>query len=262
MTTADYSIPPLRNLPPGRLNQRRDHLHAEITSGSPRRRPLLNTQMTGRKRWAHRPLLVAAAAVVASVLAGGAFAVAHYVFLGGPAPADVRAQVEFESRIKATLQSHAAATGAIVSETKAAAVLATAGGPAYLWLTPTTSGGYCLNLDFANLRQPNGAPNLSGGCATDHAYAIDATFTWSRVFQTPVSLVYGYAAAPATRVEVRFESGATKSADLNGRYFMLEVPAGESPGARDQVVSVDALASDGHVIATQVKGQLAPTASP
>jgi hypothetical protein len=259
MTTTDHSIPPLRNLPPGRLNQRKDHLLAEITSSSPRRQPLFKAQ---RRRWAHRPVLVAAAAVVASVLAGGAFALAHYVFVGAPAPADVQAYVEFESGVKATLQSHAATTGVIVSETKAAAVLDTAGGPAYLWLSPTTSGGYCLYLDFAHDRQPNGAPNMSGGCARGHAFAIDATFTWTRVAQTPVSLVYGYAEAPATRMQLHFQSGATKSANINGRYFMVEVPAGEGPGAADKVVSVDAVASDGHVVATQVNGQIAPPATP
>lgn len=258
MTTTDYSIPPLRTFPRGRLNQRRDHLLAEIASESPQRQPLL----TRRKRWAYRPALVAAVVVVACVLAGGAFALAHYVFVGGPAPADVQAQVEFESGVKATLQSRAATTGVIVSATRAAAVLDTAGGPAYLWLAPTTSGGYCLFLDFAHLRQPNGAPNISGGCALRHAFAIDATFDWGRVSQTPVSLVYGYAEAPATRVQLHFQSGATKSADLNGRYFMVEVPAGEGPGAADKVVSVDAVANDGHVVATQVNGQLAPPAAP
>jgi hypothetical protein len=131
-----------------------------------------------------------------------------------------------------------------------------------LWVTPTSSGGHCLYLDLANLRQPDGAPNLTGGCTNGHPYALDASFPWMRVSGKPVSLVYGYAAAPATRVQLHFQSGATKSADMNGRYFMVEVAAGESPGAADGVVSVDAVAHDGQVVASQVKGKIAPSATP
>jgi hypothetical protein len=265
MTITDYSIPPLRELPPGRLQQRTEHLLAEIASERRGRRSFFETLRARRSPWTTRPALVGAVVGLAAVLAGGAFALGEYVFVGEPAPADVQAQVEFNSGVKETLQSHAALTGVIVSQTKAAAVLNTVGGPAYLWVAPTTTDGYCLYLDFANLRQPDGAPNMSGGCTTGHPFALDATFNWERVGQParqPVALVYGYAAAPATRVELHFQSGATKDADLNGRFFMVEVPAGESPGMADQVTSVNAFGSDGKLIATQKNHVIAAPTTP
>jgi len=266
MNITDYSIPPLRELPPGRVQQRKEHLLAEIASEKAPRRSFPETKPRRGSRWTMRPALVGAAVSLAAVFAGGAFALAHYVLVGSPAPPDVQAQVEFTSGVKQTLESHAATTGVIVSATKAAAVLDTVGGQAYLWVAPTTSGGYCEYLDFANLRQPNGAPNLSGGCTAGHPFALDATFDWQRVGQPvarqPVALVYGYAQSPATKIVLHFQSGATKIADLNGRFFMVEVPAGESPGMADQVISVDALASNGDVIATQENGQIAPAAKP
>ena len=63
----DFSIPPLRDLPPGRLAQRREHLLFEITHAGESRgaRPLvaLAVGRPGRRR-----LLVLAAAVLVVVV--------------------------------------------------------------------------------------------------------------------------------------------------------------------------------------------------
>jgi hypothetical protein len=263
MTINDHSIPPFRDLPRGRLHQRKEHLLAEIAFEQQSRRSLSDRPWARRSRWTARPALVGAGAALAAVLAGGAFALTQYVFVGEPAPTDVQAQVEFNSGVKETLQSHAALTGVIVSQTKAAAVLDTVGGPAYLWVAPTTSNGYCLYLDFANLRQPDGKPNLEGGCTSGHPFAIDASFPSTRLPDGKgLALVYGYVQEPATRIEVHFQSGATKTADMSGRYFLVEVPAGESPGTADRVISVDAVSSDGKLIATQQHHVIAAPTTP
>jgi hypothetical protein len=206
--------------------------------------------------WFRRRAALVVVMIVAAAVAGTAFAVSRLVFVGSPAPLDVQAQVEFGAGVKATLASHAATTGVIVAETTAAAVLETAGGPAYLWVAPTVAGGECQFLDFANDRQRDGAPNLSGGCSLRHTRAIDATFSWTRVQGHPVALVYGYAQAPATRIVVHFAGGAEKTVPVTTHHFMIDLPAGHGPGDGDQVVSVDAVDARGSVMATQLKPQL------
>jgi len=59
--TNDYSIPPLRDLPPGRLTQRAQHFHAEITRGQQSRFVMPRLQLA-------RPVLVALLAAVAALL--------------------------------------------------------------------------------------------------------------------------------------------------------------------------------------------------
>jgi hypothetical protein len=226
-------------------------------------RAALDLRIARRPRWFHRPAAVTVAAVVAAVVAGGAFALARYVIAGSPAPQDVQSQVALLSGVKATLRSHARTTGVLVDETKAAAVVSTDSGPVYLWLAPTRNGGDCLFLEVAAAPQPDGNPNLQGGCVTGHPYALDASFPWLRLPNGKgLALVYGYAQEPATKVRIHFQSGAISTAEMNGRYFMVEVPAGDSPDLADQVISLEALASDGSVIATETKGQIAPPAHP
>jgi hypothetical protein len=226
-------------------------------------RAALDRRIARRPRWFHRPAAVAVAAVVAAVVAGGAFAVARYVIVGSPAPQDVQSQETLISGVKATLRSHAKTTGVLVDQTKAAAVVTTDSGPVSLWVAPTREGGDCLFLDIAAAPQPDGNPNLQGGCTAGHPFAVDASFPWTRLPDGKgLALVYGYAQEPATKVQIHFQSGATKTVDMNGRYFMVEVPAGDSPGLVDQVISLDALASDGRVIATETKGHIAPRAHP
>jgi hypothetical protein len=71
--TNDYSIPPLRDLPPGRLAQRAEHLHAEITS---RRQTRLVLPRVAMPRLQLAPpfvvALIAAIAALALVPIGGA----------------------------------------------------------------------------------------------------------------------------------------------------------------------------------------------
>jgi hypothetical protein len=223
-------------------------------------RAALDRRIADRRSWLRRPLAVGITTASAAVMAGGAFALSQYVFVGSPASQAVERQVEQIDGVKATLRSHARTTGVLVDQTKAAVVLDTVAGPAYLWVAPTRGGGYCQYLDLANGTQPGGGPNLTGGCTTGHPFALDASFPWTRVGEKTVALVYGYVQQPATTVQIHFQSGATKSADINDGYFMVEVPAGDGPGSADQVTSVDALTSNGTVVATQVKGRIAPTA--
>jgi hypothetical protein len=228
-------------------------------------RAALDRRLARRPRWFHRPAAVAVVAIVAVIVAGGAFALTRYVIVGSPAPQDVQSQEALISGVKATLRSHASTTGVLVDQTKAAAVVSTDSGPVYLWVAPTRDGGDCQYLDITAAKQPDGNPNLEGGCTSSsgHPFAIDASFPWTRLPDGKgLALVYGYAEDPATKIQIHFQSGATKTADMNGRYFMVEVPAGDSPGLADQVISLDAVASDGSVIATETKGQIAPPAHP
>jgi len=226
-------------------------------------RAALDRRLRRRPVRLHRPAAVGVAAAVAAMIAGGAFALTRYVFVGSPAPQDVQSQVELIDGVKASLRSHARTTGVLVDQTKAAAVVNTASGPVYLWVAPTRGGGDCQYLEIAAAMQPDGEPNLEGGCTAGHPFAIDASFPWTRLPDgKTLALVYGYAQEPATKIEIHFQSGATKTGDMNGRYFMVEVPAGDSPGLADEVVSLDALATDGRVIATETKGQIAPPAHP
>ena len=226
-------------------------------------RAALDRRVVRRPRWFHRPAAVGAVAIAAAIVAGGAFALTRYVIVGSPASQDVQSQETLISGVKATLRSHARTTGVLVDQTKAAAVVSTESGPVYLWVAPTRDGGDCLFLDVAVAPQPDGNPNLQGGCTTGHPYAVDASFPWLRLPDGKgLALVYGYAQEPATKIQIHFQSGATKIADMNGRYFMVEVPAGDSPDLADQVISLDALAGDGSVVATETKGQIAPPARP
>jgi hypothetical protein len=58
------------------------------------------------------------------------------------------------------------------------------------------------------------------------------------------------------------ECGATKSSEINDGYFVFEVPAGDGPKSADQVISVDATAAEGALVATQTRGQFALPAHP
>ena len=111
--------------------------------------------------------------------------------------------------------------------------------------------------------QPDGKPNLEGGCRQDTPYALDASFPWLRLPDGKgLALVYGYAQEPATRSqdrspERRHQDRADGRPLLPGRGARRD-----SPGLADQVGSLDAVASDGSVIATETKGQIAPPAHP
>ena len=63
--TNDYSIPPLRDLPPGRLAQRSEHLRAEITRQPQRRFVIPRFAMPRPERT--RPLVAALIAVIAAL---------------------------------------------------------------------------------------------------------------------------------------------------------------------------------------------------
>ena len=78
----DYPIPPLRDLPPGRLAQRREHLLSEIAQ-PPSRWPLPRRGL----------LALVAAALIVVVGTASAFGTVRELFLGAP----VKSKIAFQS---------------------------------------------------------------------------------------------------------------------------------------------------------------------
>lgn len=145
--TNNYSLPPLRDLSPGRIAQRAEHLHAEITRQHPSRR-------------LHRlAVLVIAAAVVVAVPAVAIAVDPGVLPWNGQAPAPANVVQNFASL----------AVGAppgmnpYVQASQARSVTLANGST--LWIAPAANNGICLQFQ-----------NGDGGCDQGHRRTIGVSF--------------------------------------------------------------------------------------
>lgn len=114
--------------------------------------------------------------------------------------------------------------GIRADETKLAAFLDASTGPVYLWVAPSDRGD-CLFKQIVGTEQPDGSPNLGGGCSGGTT-PINWTVSATRVRDGRlVALLSGSVAEAVVRLELLSE-GKTVSVPLQGHYFLVELPGG------------------------------------
>ena len=217
------------------------------------RRALL-AAVEGRRR-GRRSLAVAAIAGAVLVIAGAAYALGVRFLAGDPAPQAVKDEARLLNEVKGELIPRAR-TGprVLADETRAAAVLDASTGPVYLWIAPTETGGSCHFLHVVGTEQPDGRPNLSGGCGRFRT-PLDSMLRGTRLRSGSwLVLVYGRVERPVARVEVAVEGGPRLVPPVAaGGYFLAEIPGvGDS---RVPTLEVIGLAADGRVVARERRGR-------
>jgi hypothetical protein len=190
--------------------QARERLE-QLTRGGRRRRPRL--------------VIILAAFALLIALGGTAYGLAREYLLGDPAPDPVKEQAAMLNEVKGELIPKATVgPGIRAEETKLAAFLDASTGPVYLWVAPSDRGE-CLFMQIVGTEQPDGRPNLSGGCGRGNR-VIDWGIGATRVRDGRLlPLLSGSVGAEVARLELRSE-GATTDVPLQGRYFLLELSGG------------------------------------
>ncbi len=243
------SIPSFRDLPPGRLADRRQHLLAEITADragphptSPFTARCRTTRGIAGARQRKLVVLLAVAAVLGALLATPAFgvrdALLHLLgrsdvpFTGAP-PAESVIKREFAG------MSSGAPKGMDPRVTSGQARLAgtfTFGGvKRHVWVAPTETGGFCYLFE-----------GLSGGCTHVEADPIilDGSFFARRGATTPAmeSLAGRIYAPDATQLSVSFEDGRTMvlpfiyvSEPIGAGFFMYKPTRAEEQAGKRPV---------------------------
>lgn len=176
-----------------------------------------------------RPLLLVAATVAAAALATGAYALYRTVIVGSPAPAKVKNMERLLGEVKGELIPRAQhSPGLEVAKTRAAAVIATSVGPAYLWVAPNRRGDSCAYLEIVAIDLPDGRPNLSGGC-TSAGSAFYLGINAFRVKGHLIGLLQGRVGTKGARtVEVDFVNGTSRTLPISDHYLLAETDPGNA----------------------------------
>jgi hypothetical protein len=234
------------------LRELRRDARVAATARADARRVLVEAM--SRRRTRRGAVAVVALGAALLVVAGTAYALGIRIFAGEPAPESVKNEARLLNEVKGELIPRAR-TGprVLADQTRAGAVLQASTGPVYLWVAPTASGGRCVFLHVVGNEQPDGRPNLSGGCDRG-TETLDATFAGTRVRNGRwVAFVYGHARRPVERIEIALENGRRIDAPLSSGFFLVEVP--HVPDGEVSVLEVVALAADGRVVARQRRSE-------
>jgi hypothetical protein len=203
---AEHLIPPVRDLPPGRLAQRAAHLRAEM--GRPRRRPYV--------------LVVALAiAVLAVVLATPAFGLqGHIVHLfASSKPPPERVHELFADAAQLEPGETHKPQWVLEDKARVAVTLRIPGyGTERLWVAPTRNGGLCV-----------GTPD---GCDRYRRRPFFTTLTASPSTERNGHIFFlGDTLAHGTRIEIRFEDGSSDripftwvSRPIDAGVFLYDLP--------------------------------------
>lgn len=249
---ADSERDPARLL--GRSAESKEELapHAGRQLGQPR--------TPGRRRV--RPLVIALLAMLAIALAGTAFALERYVFVGDPAPPEVKKRFADLNRPPQGLlipRPRLRPPAVLGERARAAAVLASSVGPIYVWVAPTEGGGYCYQVQIVAIVGPDGRPSGGGGgCNPGKSERLLAELSGSRMRDGRfLWLAYGQTPSAARRAELRFADGKVVHVPVRSRFFLAEVLL-EQGGAdpKQPRLTVVVLAADGRVVGRQPLGHL------
>lgn len=211
-------------------------------------RAALDAAIKGGSRHTFRPLLLAAAILAAAALATGAYALYRAVIVGSPAPAKVQRMERLLGEVKGELipQAHQR-PGLEVAKTRAAAVITTSVGPAYLWVAPNTRGDSCAYLEIVAADLPDGRPNLSGGCS-QAGTGFYVGVSYIRVNDHLLGLLQGrIGTKQATEVEVIFANGRSQMLPISDHYVLAET---DPTNAIAKTIVRDA---HGHALAQRVQ---------
>jgi hypothetical protein len=183
----------------------------------------LRRAISENRRRPLRPVVVLAVLLGSAALATGAYALYQSVIVGSPAPENVKEIERLQTIVKGELipQAHRN-PGIEVEKTRAAAVITTSVGPAYLWVAPDKRGDSCAYLQIVGLDLPGGRPNLSGGCSTGGT-TFYAGIQLVRVKGRLLGLVQGYVGTKSAKtVEIRFANGVSHTYPITNHYILAE----------------------------------------
>ncbi len=214
----------------------------------------LERLISGRRRKRRPRLAVVLAAFVLLIALGGtAYGLAREYLLGDPAPDPVKEQAAMLNEVKGELIPTArVGPGIRVDETKLAAFLDASTGPVYLWVAPAERGGLCLFTQIVGTEQPDGRPNLSGGCGLG-GRPIDWSISATRVRDGRLlALLSGSVTDKVEKLELTSE-GRTVNVPLQGRFFLFELSGGgERPSPEIPVIELVAYDGAGQELARQM----------
>jgi hypothetical protein len=260
------SFPPLRDLPPGHLAAREQHLLSEIARDQERPHFSLLTIPVFERRRSWRPVAVVAfavAALAAIVAATPAWALVRDAlpFWNQPsAPSSV--QVQFSSLNRGAPAGMS--PDAISGETRQVEQVTLGGTTRTLWVSPAKNVGFCYLW----------LPGLPGGCSTAaqhlawagesvpaHEPSQPAQTTGIPESTPPGQFVLDWIAgditAPANDVVVRFSDGSSAhpqitwvSAPINAGFFAYAVPS-DKESSTNHVTAIESFDSHGALVKEQ-----------
>lgn len=179
----------------------------------------------GRRRPRVARPLALAAAVAALLVAGGAYALERYVLVGDPAPPDVKEIAARLNEVRGSfLRERHPGPRPLVEDMRAGAVIRASAGPVYMWVAPSSDGGYCAFLDLG-LRLPDGRPNMSSGCHSGDARLLDPQSSGMRMPDGRwLQLLHGSVRRPPVeRLELVRPGADPVEIPLSGRFFLYQV---------------------------------------
>jgi hypothetical protein len=237
-----HPIPPLRDLPQGRLELRSQHLRAELR-GRPRHGPRRRKVLV---------LVAAAVVIVATLLATPAFGLRDqlaHLFGADKRPPDAVVGY-FKDQDPQGIQGLRPAQARLVS------ALAIPGfGPITIWAAPTRHGGFCTTASSSTCRPQSTAPfdaMLTVTPAARNGSYDDPSGV--HVIVRGDTLVHG-----AASLAVHYEDGSVErtpiawaAAPIDAGFFIYEIPKSHwDPGKRLAALAVEA--ANGRVLAHDTK---------
>jgi hypothetical protein len=234
--SSETFLPPVRELPPGRLSQRAQHLHAEITR---RDRPALAP--AGRARI----LALAALALVAVLLATPAFGlrdrIVHLFAADEQQPPEL---IQRFFRNQTAAGPPGTTGGAIPAKARVALAASVPGyGSRVLWVAPTKSGGFCSTWIGCNARRTVRfqATLMIGGPTSRNSEPMPDSPDVHVFFQGQTIL------RPAVSAVIRFEDGSSDRVrivwvrkPIDAGFFLYELPKAHwKVGKRPVALSIE-----------------------
>jgi hypothetical protein len=213
------SLVPELDLPPGRMEIRRDHLVAEIRAfqrGHP---------ATRWWRVAVAVALLALAGVAANVAFGlGLGGRLHELVAGKPATPSIEARLRDEALAERLVPLFPRRP--VVKGDKAHGVMAvaTSRGPVALWTVPTKGGPICYFVEIVRLSERAGDPRGDSRCTPKPS--ATAPIVWSRTRGGGLTVVSGYLAANVESLELASPEGVARPVAIAERFFLAELPGG------------------------------------
>lgn len=203
-----YLLPPLRHLPPGRLDQRKQHLLSEIEQ----RRIGAHRRLTALPRRRRLVVAMATVVIVGALIATPALGLQNAILdLFGRSDVEFAQAPPAASVIKREFAEMTSGApkgmnpNVLPGQTKLAATFNVEGGQRRVWVAPTAGGGYCYVIE-----------RLSGGCRQDGSPSAGLELGGSFVLAAGASaprmdFLAGEIFEPrATTLRVTFEDGRTR----------------------------------------------------
>jgi hypothetical protein len=212
-------VVPELDLPPGRMEIRRDHLVAEIRAAQ-RSRPA-----TRWWRVALAVALVALAGVAANVAFGlGLGGRLHDFVAGKPATPSIEARLRDEALAERLVPLFPRRPVVEADKAHGVMAIATSGGPVALWTLPTNEGPICYFVEIVRLSERAGEPRGDSRCTPKPS--ATAPVVWSRTKQGGLTIVSGYLADNVDSLWLRTPEGAMNRVATAERFFLAGLPDG------------------------------------